>query len=103
MNTTTILRGAAAGCAGAGRMQHQKEPQLPARQPADVKAQIQQLLPAHVTQKSAGPTTSIPLRVQHIDASASNICAVIAVTDQESNFSADATVPGLPKIALGGD
>ena len=101
MNTTTILRGAAllaalvlAGCST------KKEPQLPARQPADVKAQIQQLLPAHVTQKSAwADDIYTALRVQHIDASASNICAVIAVTDQESNFSADATVPGLPKIA----
>ncbi|MDI6936067.1 DUF1615 domain-containing protein, partial [Serratia sp. Se-PFBMAAmG] len=36
-----------------------------------------------------------------IDPSASNVCAVIAVTDQESNFSADAPVPGLPKIAWG--
>ncbi len=101
MNTNTILRGAAllaalvlAGCST------KKEPQLPARQPADVKAQIQQLLPAHVTQKSAwADDIYTALRVQHIDASASNICAVIAVTDQESNFSADATVPGLPKIA----
>ncbi|MDZ7279025.1 DUF1615 domain-containing protein [Pantoea eucrina] len=77
-----------------------KEPQAPARQPADVKTQIQQLLPRDVTQKSAwAEDIYTALRVQQIDASVSNVCAIIAVTDQESSFNADAPVPGLPKIA----
>jgi outer membrane murein-binding lipoprotein Lpp len=103
MNTTNILKGTAllaalvlAGCST------KKEPQAPARQPADVKSQIQQLLPSDVKQKSAwADDIYTAFRVQQIDPSASNICAVIAVTDQESNFSADAVVPGLPKIAWG--
>ncbi|MDI9229095.1 DUF1615 domain-containing protein, partial [Serratia bockelmannii] len=54
MKTIRLLKGAAllsamilAGCST------KKEPQAPARQPADVKSQIQQLLPSDVTQKSA--------------------------------------------------
>ena len=103
MNTTKLLKGAAmltalvlAGCST------KKEPQAPSRQPADVKSQIQKLLPNNVSQKSAwADDIYTAFRVQQIDPSASNVCAVIAVTDQESNFSADAPVPGLPKIAWG--
>ncbi|MRT40357.1 DUF1615 family protein [Enterobacteriaceae bacterium RIT702] len=103
MNTSKMIKGAAllaalvlVGCST------KKEPQVPARQPADVKSQIQQLLPSDVKQKSAwADDIYTAFRVQQIDASVSNICAVIAVTDQESNFSADAEVPGLPKIAWG--
>ena len=103
MKTTKLIKGAAlltalvlAGCST------KKEPQGPERQPADVKAQIQRLLPGDVKQKSAwADDIYTAFRVQQIDASASNLCAVIAVTDQESNFSADAAVPGLPKIAWG--
>lgn len=77
-----------------------KTPQAPVRQPAEVKTQIRQLLPADVNDKSAWATDIYTaFRTQNLEASASNICAVIAVTDQESNFSAEAAVPGLPKIA----
>lgn len=103
MKATTMLKGAAllaawllVGCST------QKTPPAPARQPAEVKAQIQQLLPGHVQQKSAwADDIYTALRVQQIDPSVSNICAVIAVTDQESGFNADAPVAGLPKIAWG--
>lgn len=79
-----------------------KTPQAPVRQPADVKAQIRQLLPADVSDKSAWATDIYTaFRTQNLEASASNVCAVIAVADQESNFSAEAAVPGLPKIAWG--
>lgn len=79
-----------------------KEPQAPVRQPADVKAQIQKLLPAQVSNK-AGWADDIytSFRTQQIDPSASNLCSVIAVAAQESNFSAEAAVSGLPKIAWG--
>ncbi|ORM65945.1 DUF1615 domain-containing protein [Pantoea rodasii] len=103
MKNNRMLKGAAlltalilAGCST------KKEPQAPARQPDDVKSQIQQLLPSDVTQKSVwADDIYTAFRVQQIDPSASNICAVIAVADQESNFNADAPVPGLPKIAWG--
>jgi len=103
MNLTLLRQGAVllaalvlASCSS------KKEPQAPLRQPADVKAQIRQLLPAQVTQKSAwADDIYTAFRVQQIDASVTNLCAVIAVAGQESNFSADAEVPGLAKIAWG--
>lgn len=85
-----------AGCSS------KKSPEAPVRQPADVKAQIQRLLPAHVSDK-AGWSADIytAFRTQQIDPNTKNLCAAIAVADQESNFSAEAAVPGLPKIAWG--
>lgn len=81
-----------AGCSS------KKTPEAPVRQPEDVKAQIQRLLPSHVSNKAAwSDDIYTTFRIQQIDPSASNLCAVIAVADQESNFSAEAAVPGLPK------
>ncbi len=79
-----------------------KTPEAPVRQPEDVKAQIQRLLPAHVSDKPGWATDIYTsFRTQQIDPSVTNLCAALAVADQESNFSADAAVPGLPKIAWG--
>lgn len=85
-----------AGCSS------QPEKKLPERRPADVKARITRLLPAKVSDR-AGWSNDIfaTFSSQKLDPSASNLCAVIAVADQESGFSADASVPGLPKIAWG--
>ncbi|MGK3140713.1 DUF1615 domain-containing protein [Pantoea sp. C2G6] len=83
-----------AGCSS------KKSPEAPIRQPEDVKAQIQRLLPSHVSNKAAwADDIYTTFRTQQLDPSASNLCAVIAVADQESGFSAEAAVPGLPKIA----
>ncbi|MGD9424178.1 DUF1615 domain-containing protein [Pantoea sp. NSTU24] len=85
-----------AGCSS------KKTPEAPVRQPDDVKAQIQRLLPPHVSNKAAWrDDIYTTFRTQQIDPSVSNLCAVIAVADQESNFSAEAAVPGLSKIAWG--
>ena len=68
----------------------------------EVKSQFQELVGGDVKQKSVwADDIYTAFRVQQIDPSASNLCAVIAVADQESNFNADAPVPGLPKIAWG--
>lgn len=85
-----------AGCSS------QPEKKLPERRPADVKALLTRLLPAKVSDR-AGWSNDIfaAFSSQKLDPSASNLCAVIAVADQESGFSADASVPGLPKIAWG--
>jgi len=85
-----------AGCSS------QPEKKLPERRPADVKAQITRLLPAKVSDR-AGWRDDIfaAFSSQKLDPSASNLCAVIAVADQETGFNADASVPGLPKIAWG--
>jgi len=80
----------------------QPKKNLPERRPADVKAQIAQLLPAKVSDRQGWSNDIFAaFNGQGLDPSISNLCSVIAVTDQESTFSADATVPGLPKIAWG--
>lgn len=83
-----------AGCS------HQPSDTASQPRPTDVKAHIARLLPAGVSDRQ-GWTQDIfvAFNSQNIVPDVSNICAVIAVTGQESNFSADATVPGLPKIA----
>lgn len=85
-----------AGCSS------QPEHKLPERRPADVKAQINRLLPAKVSDRQGWSNDIFAtFNGQQIDASPANLCAVIAVTDQESTFNADASVTGLPKIAWG--
>lgn len=89
-----LIAGLLVGCST------KKTPEAPLRQPAEVKTQIRQLLPAKVSNKSAwAGDIYTAFQTQNLDPSVSNLCAVIAVTDQESNFSAEASVAGLPKIA----
>lgn len=72
----------------------------PAQRPSDVKAQIARLLPPGVSDRQGwAGDIYVAFSGQNISPSVSNLCAVIAVAGQESNFSADAAVPGLPKIA----
>ncbi|MGE9550734.1 DUF1615 domain-containing protein [Erwinia amylovora] len=76
--------------------------QAPEPRPADVKSQINRLLPAKVSDRQAWTDAIfVAFNGQGITPSTSNLCSVIAITDQESGFNADATVPGLPKIAWG--
>lgn len=75
-------------------------PQTPARYPAEVKTQITQLLPSKVGDRQGWANDIfVAFTRQGIEPSISNLCSVIAIADQESGFSADADVPGLPKIA----
>ncbi|NIF20753.1 DUF1615 domain-containing protein [Candidatus Pantoea multigeneris] len=85
-----------AGCSS------QKKATVSERPPADVKAQIRQLLPPHVSNKADWASDIYTsFTAQKLETSVSQLCAVIAVADQESNFNADAPVSGLPKIAWG--
>lgn len=70
------------------------------RDPADVRAQLESLLPAQ-TPDRAGWALDIQLAFERIDipASTENLCAVLAVTAQESTYVADPEVPGLARIA----
>ncbi|WP_312041511.1 DUF1615 domain-containing protein [Erwinia sp.] len=80
----------------------QPEKKLPERRPADVKAQITRLLPNKVSDRQGwADDIFAAFTSQKLDPSVSNVCAVIAVADQESTFNANASVPGLPKIAWG--
>ncbi len=75
-------------------------PRTAPRRPEDVRAQIVRLLPASVhDRKGWAIDTYAAFAAQGIDPSTQNICAVLAVAEQESNFTADPAVPGLPAIA----
>ena len=86
---------ALAGCAGGDRS-HEPAPQ----RPLDIKAQIASLMPAG-TQDRTGWAADIygAMKALDIPPNPSNICAVLAVAEQESSFRADPTVPGLSRIA----
>lgn len=79
-----------------------KQQKTPQQTPQQMQARIIALMPGDVRQKSDWANDiATAFRTQQIEASDSNICAVIAVADQETNFNADSPVPGLPKIAWG--
>jgi Protein of unknown function (DUF1615) len=83
-----------AACAG------EKPSEPPPVKTADAKALIEQSLPRGVSDR-AGWTTDMygAFTVLTITPSRENICAVIAVIEQESGFRVDPVVPGLGAIA----
>lgn len=81
-----------AGCA--------TEPTQPPPRPAEVRAKIAGLMPAQVADREGWATdVYAAFSSLGIEPSASNLCAVLAVTAQESSFRADPAVPNLGKIA----
>ncbi len=86
------LVGLLAGCLD------QQKPKPPT--PAEVRAQIVRLLPV-TTADRKGWATDIyaAFAALQIEPSMQNLCSVLAVTEQESTFTADPAVPGLAKIA----
>ena len=68
--------------------------------PEEVRAQIVSLLPTTVPDR-AGWAVDIyaALVALRVEPSTSNVCSVLAVTEQESTYRADPTVPGLGRIA----
>ena len=75
-------------------------PSRTARSPAEVRQQLASLLPASVDDRQ-GWATDIQSAFQLLDipASTENLCAALAVTEQESTYTADPRVPGLARIA----
>ncbi|MGE8186005.1 DUF1615 domain-containing protein [Pseudomonas sp. NPDC086278] len=72
----------------------------PAREATEVKAEIVRLLPAKTADRQGWATDIYAaFAAQKIDPSTENLCAVLAVTEQESTFQVDPAVPGLGKIA----
>lgn len=82
------------GCAG------EKPETTPAPNPVDAKAQIERALPRSVVDKS-GWTADIysAFTTLTVTPTRENICAVVAVIEQESGFQVDPVVPGLGAIA----
>ena len=82
-----------AGCAGQGSRQAPSDP-------AQVKAQIVRLLPAKTPDREGwARDIQAAFAAQALAATTQNICSVLAVTEQESTFQVDPSVPGLGKIA----
>jgi hypothetical protein len=85
-----------AGCA----VERREAP--PPRRPADIRAQLLQLLPPALADRDGWATDILAsFQVLQLDASPGNLCAVLAVAEQESTFRVDPPVPNLPKIAWG--
>jgi len=65
-----------------------------------VRSQVSRLLPASVGDRAGwAEDIQAAFTAQRLEPSQSNLCAVLAVTEQESTFSADPQVPGLGRIA----
>lgn len=90
----TIAAAMLSGCAG------DTSTRPPPRTPESIQAEIQALIPPTVAQRAAWAVDlQLVFAALKIDPSRSNVCAVLAVTEQESTFSADPAVPNLPKVA----
>ncbi|MGE8351711.1 MAG: DUF1615 domain-containing protein [Pseudomonas protegens] len=83
-----------AGCAS------QRGPQPPVLTPDQAQARILRLLPSQVSDRQGwARDIQVAFSAQGLEPSQSNLCAVLAVTEQESTFKVDPTVPGLGRIA----
>jgi hypothetical protein len=81
-----------AGCAAEG--------QLRAPRPEVVRARIASLLPANTTDRTGwAADIYAAFAAMKIEPDAPNICAVLAITEQESTLRVDPPVANLPKIA----
>ncbi|OAX56093.1 DUF1615 domain-containing protein [Xanthomonas graminis] len=75
-------------------------PRAPERTPTEVKADIARRIPAAIPDRSGWANdVYVALSSQQLATSADNICAVLAVIEQESTYQANPPVPGLGKIA----
>lgn len=82
-----------AGCASQAPLQMQ-------RSPDEVRAEILRKLPTSVEDRQGWANdVYVALTAQDIEPGSDNVCAVLAVTQQESTYTADPEVPGLAKIA----
>jgi hypothetical protein len=89
-----LLLALLAGCAT------QRRAQEAPRRPADVRAQIVRLLPAKTADRDGWATDIYAaFAVLEIDPTTDNLCATLAVAEQESSFTADPVVPNLGRIA----
>lgn len=74
--------------------------EAPEADPAKIRAQLLRLLPAQVKDREGWANDiQAAFEAQRIAPSKSNLCAVLAVTEQESTFTADPQVPNLGRIA----
>ncbi|PPU42635.1 DUF1615 domain-containing protein [Xanthomonas arboricola] len=75
-------------------------PRAPQRSPDAVKADIARRLPATLSDRNGwADDVYVALSSQGLDPSAGHICAVLAVTEQESTYQANPVVPNLGRIS----
>lgn len=91
----TLVAVLLAGCAAVDR------PAGPApMRPADARALVSELLPAQLPDRAGWATDIVAaLTAMQIAPTPQNLCATLAVTEQESSFRVDPAVPGLAAIA----
>jgi hypothetical protein len=91
-----LLVFAALALAGCGS----RTAQPPQPSPAEIQSKVVKLLPGTLSDRTGWATDiQVAFTAQKLDASRENLCAVLAVTEQESTYQADPPVPGLGKIA----
>ncbi len=76
-------------------------PLEPGQRPTDVRAEIVRRMPATTDRAGWAADIQSAFAAQRIEPNSENICAVLAVAEQESGYQADPVVAGLPKIARG--
>ncbi|WP_081491644.1 MULTISPECIES: DUF1615 domain-containing protein [Rhodanobacter] len=82
------------GCAS------QRTQEAPPRSPAQVRAEIMRLMPATARDREGWATDiQAAFAARDLAPTPANLCAVLAVAEQESGFQVDPVVPGLAKIA----
>nr|WP_205289432.1 DUF1615 domain-containing protein [Lysobacter sp. TY2-98] len=78
-----------------------QEPKPRPKTPAEVRAELARLMPRGVRDRSGwAADIQSAFAALKIEPKTANLCAVVAVTEQESTFNADPSVPGLGRIAL---
>ena len=77
-------------------------PPAPTRPPADTRSEIVRRMPAKVADRDRwAADIETAFAAQRIEPTSENICAVLAITEQESGYVANPAVANLPKIARG--
>ncbi|TZF91541.1 DUF1615 domain-containing protein [Cognatilysobacter lacus] len=96
-----LLAGASACLLALGIVGCNERPRPHVKTPAEVRAELSRLMPSGVRDRSgwAGDIQAA-FAALRIEPSTANLCAVVAVTEQESSFAGDPKVPGLGRIAL---
>ena len=78
------------------------EPKPRPRTPEEVRAELLRLLPATLKDRHGWATdVQVAFFALKVKPSSENLCAALAVAEQESGYNADPPVPGLSKIATG--
>lgn len=82
-----------AGCAT-------QPPSEPTQSPQQIRSEISRRMPASVVDREGwAADIQVALTAQRLPANPENICAVLAVIEQETGYQADAPVPNLAKVA----